>query len=91
MDYSQRFTEIIGDQTEEIETEPTYLIRAEMDVIAKRLGLYEDLGFSPVELAQILLGSDSITPDQKDLIRVALARSRKFDEKGHYLREAYAV
>ena len=81
MDYSQRFTEAFGNQTEEIDAEPTYLVRADMGVIAERLGLYEDLGFSPVELAQILLTSDFVTPDQKDLIRVALARSRKFDKK----------
>ena len=91
MEYSQRFTERMEFLAEEINAEPEYLVKADVRVIAERLGLYEDLGFSPEELAQILLNADCITPDKKDLIRVALERIRRFDAKCYYLREAYSV
>ena len=91
MQYEQRFTEIMTAQEgEEIEKEPSYYVRASADVIANRLGLYEDLGFSPAELAKILLDSDMLDPSQKDIIRIALMRIQVFDSKGYYLKESYA-
>lgn len=92
MEYYQRFTELMcAEEEEEIETSPTYLARAGVEILVKRLGLYEDLGFSPSELARILLKSESLEPDEKDLIRVALKRIEEFDKAGYYLHEGVAL
>ena len=88
MKYYQRFTEFMSaEEDEKIETTPTYLARSDADVIVNRLGLYEDLGFSPSELAVMLLKSNDLEQDEKDLIRVALKRIEEFDKAGYYLRE----
>ena len=91
MEYYQRFTELMCAEEEEIETSPIYLARAGAEILVNRLGLYEDLGFSPSELARILLKSESLEPDEKDLIRVALKRIEEFDKAGYYLHEGVAL
>ena len=83
MEYCKRYTEhLCTEHNETISTSPVYLARVNTDILTNRLGLYEDLGFSPSELALFLLESERIEPDKKDLIRVALKRIEEFDKKG---------
>ncbi|MBQ6381721.1 MAG: hypothetical protein IJJ41_09035 [Clostridia bacterium] len=91
MEYNTRFTTRMTLEKDDIDENPTYLAKASADIITNRLGLYEDLGFSPAELAEILLESEKLNPSQKDLIHITLKRIHAFDAKKYYLNEGYAL
>ena len=83
MNYEDRFTDRVVMKDDPIDDAQSYLARVADDIILQRLGLYEDLGFSPEELADILLDNNRLNADQMERIKLAKHRALLFD-KNHY-------
>ena len=88
MRYEDRFTARVCLPDNAVDEHATYLSRVasgDNEIILKRLGMYEDLGFSPAELAHFLLECADLDADQMERIKIALVRIEAFDKKGYYL------
>ena len=83
MDYSQRFTKRVCFKEDEIGERTGYTTKFREDVLTERLGLYEDLGFSPGEIADLLLDSDKLNADEMERLKIVKLRAEAF-EKTHY-------
>ena len=84
MEYDDRFTNRVVMKEDPIDESQTYLARVSDDIILNRLGLYEDLGFSPAELADMLLDLDYLNADEMERIKLAKHRALLFDETKYY-------
>ena len=84
MEYSERFTIRCCLKEDEPGESLSYTTKWQEDVLTTRLGLYEDLGFSPAELADLLLNSNLLNADQMELLKLAKLRAEAFDNKHYY-------
>ena len=66
MEYDDRFTNRVVMKEDPIDESQTYLARVSDNIILNRLGLYEDLGFSPAELADMLLDLEYLNKPKPD-------------------------
>lgn len=89
MRFEERLTDRLIHENEQTHLldEASYLPKANEELIVTRLGLYEDLGFSPLELADLLLTLPAIEADadRQDLIRIAKKRMERLDTSGYYI------
>ena len=87
MNYLQRFTDRLCFKDDEVGGKTTYTAIMSEEAIVQRLGFYEDLGFSPQELADILIDyfyDNNYSPDQIELLKVAKMRMDKYKHLVHY-------
>ncbi|MBR0415394.1 MAG: hypothetical protein IJI67_10065 [Clostridia bacterium] len=84
MDYSERFTKRVCFKEDEIGESTSYTTKFRDDVLTERLGLYEDLGFSPGEIADLLLDSDALNADEMERMKLVKLRAEAFDNRHYY-------
>ncbi|MBQ3432144.1 MAG: hypothetical protein IJG23_05110 [Clostridia bacterium] len=90
MRFEERFTDRICFPEQGIDENGSYVMRIKDttgEFLIRRLGLYEDLGFSPAELAEILLKLDWLDADQIERIIIAKKRIDAFDSHSYYFNE----
>jgi len=80
----QRFTKRCFLKDNAIGENTSYTTKFREDVLTERLGLYEDLGFSPGELADLLLDTDLLNADQMELLKLVKLRAEEFDKRNYY-------
>ena len=84
MKYCDRFTDRLCFKDDEIGAGLSYTARVSEDILTIRLGLYEDTGFSPGEIADILLEADVLNADQIERMKILKMRSEQFESKHYY-------
>lgn len=84
MEYHERFTDRLCLKDEEIGESLTYTTKVAEEIIITRLGLYEDTGFSPGEIADILLDAEILNADQIERMKILKIRAEQFENKHYY-------
>ena len=84
MKYEARFTDRVVMKDDSIGSGLSYVAKIHEEDIVIRLGLYEDIGFSPCELAELLLDSEILNSEEMERVKIAKMRAESYDENNHY-------